>query len=321
MKNRYYLLLACWVLALPVKANDESDSLSLTANVLERYNVNMAAGGGVSDLIEVSPIDYTYSEWEEYGDPYNCQYEPEANTVDKGVVFSQDLYCVQKQMRYKYTWINAVLSKTETEYQEIDAEHTQDAVGTLTYTYVTEYGAWTNKGGVYSCSSYSPSQDTVDSGVSFAQSRTCAQNQSREAYTYKVNDVNGSRSLFSSATETKTISVNESRVVTGTKVVIKNWAVVYEIPSYQTFGPTLPTTIGINGVTYNRSNSAKSGVCDTTTSYFKGTVVGDWSDHGVLWQVLFYSCQQLIGCTDIKASEIAEWYSYLSAIFVFYVCF
>ncbi len=211
---------------------------------IERYVVDLENSDS-SDMVEVAPIDYGYSEWEEYGEPYDCTFTPSVETVLKGEVFDQVQACLAQERRYKYTYEYAVLTKTEEEFRYVDAERVIEAVGILTFSYVDEYTAWSNIGSVYSCSGYSPSTSTVNSGVTFTQTRSCSQSQQRTKFTYKVNDITGARELSATGTESKVISVGQSRQATGTKAVGGHWR-LYGI-GYGPFHLIMGDLLGMGG--------------------------------------------------------------------------
>ncbi len=199
-----------------------TDSFEVDAGIIERFSVNVnSMSSGV--LIEAAPIDYSYSDWIEYGEPFNCTFEPSTSTILKGVKFNQTQACLQQEARNKYTYTYAELTNTEQEFRYVDAEREIERVGILTYSYVTEYSSWSNDGSIYSCGGYSPSTGSVNSGTSFTQTRTCSQNQIRTKYIYKVNDITSERSTDSLVTESRVISVKQSRRATGTKATHK-WA-------------------------------------------------------------------------------------------------
>ena len=74
--------------------------------------------------------------------------------------------------------------------------------------------SWTNVGGLYSCTTWSPATSTVNLGVIFTQTNSCKQNQSR-ARRYKVNGV-----TIDTTIEAQAISVPGSKQATGTKVTV-----------------------------------------------------------------------------------------------------
>jgi hypothetical protein len=74
---------------------------------------------------------------------------------------------------------------------------------------------WANNGGIYGCETWSPTADTVNYREKFTQNRDCSQDQTRQVNTYIV-DKDGNKTLDSSETEHKTITVSESQQEIGT---------------------------------------------------------------------------------------------------------
>lgn len=75
---------------------------------------------------------------------------------------------------------------------------------------LVETTEWVNDGGLYNCSTWSPSVDSVNFREEFTQNRNCSQDQTRQVNTYIV-DKDGNKTLDSSETENKTLTVTESQ--------------------------------------------------------------------------------------------------------------
>ncbi|MGL1337461.1 hypothetical protein ACSTJQ_12830 [Vibrio parahaemolyticus] len=87
-----------------------------------------------------------------------------------------------------------------------------------TRTIAVSVSGWSNSGGVYSCSGWSPSTGSVASGTGFTQTRSCKQMQVRTWY-YK----DGS-TVVTTRPENRVVNTSQSRGATGTKVVYGSWA-------------------------------------------------------------------------------------------------
>lgn len=89
-----------------------------------------------------------------------------------------------------------------------------------TRTVTVSVGGYSNNGGVYSCSGWTPSTGSKNKGTRFTQSRNCKQKQTR-TWSYKV----GSTSI-GSRTEDRVINTTPTRSATGTKVINGSWKLI-----------------------------------------------------------------------------------------------
>jgi hypothetical protein len=80
---------------------------------------------------------------------------------------------------------------------------------------LVETTEWINEGGLYNCSIWSPSVDSVNFREEFTQNRSCSQDQTRDVNTYTV-DQDGNKVLDKTEKENKTISIPESQQAIGT---------------------------------------------------------------------------------------------------------
>lgn len=178
-------------------------------------------------------IGTTNGSWEAWNDSsshYDCgSYSPSTSTINYGQVFTQTRTCKQDQTRNRTIyddWADGSQSvnRTESDYQTINENETRSATGTKNYvaSTSTSTGSWSNSGGVYSCSSWSPSTSTVNSGTRFTQTRTCKQNQTQPVTTYN-HWADGSTTVKSTSSNSRAVNVNQSQTATGTKPITGTW--------------------------------------------------------------------------------------------------
>ena len=106
----------------------------------------------------------------------------------------------------------------------------------LTRTVAVSVGGYSNNGGVYSCSGWTPSTGSKNKGTRFTQSRNCKQKQTR-TWSYKV----GSTSI-GSRKQDRVIDTRPTRTATGTKVVNGSWKLIDSFVSMQ--GPAGIVPVG-----------------------------------------------------------------------------
>ena len=184
---------------------------------------------GTKNFISSSRED-VWSNWNDVGLHYNCDsWNPNVSTVNYGASFTQNRNCSQNQERTRNVydvWAdgNETLNHVETGTQTINEQESQLATGTKNYvaSTSTSNGSWTNSGSLHSCSSWTPSTSTVNSGQSFTQTRVCKQNQVQTVTTYN-HWANGTTTVASTTQNTKTINQNQSRAATGTKPITGHW--------------------------------------------------------------------------------------------------
>ena len=123
--------------------------------------------------------------------------------------------CTQPTKRYRY------YKHGSTEVAKIAEYSTRSYSESVTVTGVTygSWSGWSNSGGVYSCSSYSPAASTVATGTTFTQSRSCSQKQTRTRDVYnKLSD--GTTYKTGTNSGSQVISVTQTKGnVAGTKIV------------------------------------------------------------------------------------------------------
>ncbi len=178
----------------------------------------------------VSEREESWSNWNDVGLHYNCNtWTPNVSTVNYGDSFTQNRNCSQDQNRTRNVydvWADGTetLNKTESEAQTIIETETQGAIGTMNYvsSTSTNNSSWTNSGSLHSCTSWTPSTSTVNSGQSFTQTRVCKQSQVQTITTYN-HWADGTTTVKSTSQNTKTIDQNQSRSATGTKPITGHW--------------------------------------------------------------------------------------------------
>jgi hypothetical protein len=200
-----------------------------------------------------------WSNWSDTGGHYDCgSWSPDPSTINYGESFTQTRSCSQNQERERYVydvWAdgNETLNTTEIESQTITEEESRGSVGTKNYvtSTSTSTGSWSNSGGVYSCSSWSPAASTIDSGTIFTQTRTCKQNQTQTVTTYN-NWADGSQTINSTSSNSRTVNVDQTQTATGTKPVTGTWVKTgqdYGSTKYGCTGSWLSGTCSPIGVT------------------------------------------------------------------------
>lgn len=90
------------------------------------------------------------------------------------------------------------------------------------------YGEWSNSGSPYDCTVWAPSKNTMSSGVSFTQTRSCSQLQSRTVNSGALPE------------ETQVIVTNDSKNEVGLLSCPEYEFAVYQLGAY---GSTLNTTL------------------------------------------------------------------------------
>jgi hypothetical protein len=129
--------------------------------------------------------------------------------------------------------------------------------------------SWTNSGDQYGCSNWSPSVDTIESGVSFVQTASdCKQDQIRTVTPRQKNSRTGAiKALTAQSTvETQAIAETQTRSAVGTKIIGS------KINAFSASGSALvneTSTLlweGVNIAQYKlKSNSGVSGIPTTDT--------------------------------------------------------
>ncbi len=173
----------------------------------------------------------SWSSWTDKNGHYSCgSWSPATSTINYGQSFTQTRSCKQDQTRSRTEYNNwadgsKTVKRTETDTRTINENESKSATGTKNYVTSTAYGSWSgwsDSGGQYSCSSWSPSTSTIEQGVRFTQNQSCKQNQTRSRTVYNV-WADGTQTYKSTENQSKTINETNSRTATGTKVVYGTW--------------------------------------------------------------------------------------------------
>lgn len=220
--NKSYILAFLSIPFLSI-ASDSTDSTIFSAEI---YNISVNNNNGKVILdnplvrSDVSP----WTNWTLINEPINRDpWTPKPSTVNMNQSFLQTSECDDNEIRTQTTTNHyadgQVIEIVDSEYNEVLVNISQSAVGTKNYVVTTEikYGNWIDVGKHYSCSTWTPSASTINSGVKLTKKRSCKQNQSQNVKTYNVWS-NGTKTLASERNNTKTISESESQKSTGTKV-------------------------------------------------------------------------------------------------------
>jgi hypothetical protein len=178
----------------------------------------------------------SYGSWSGYSNvngAYACSgYSPDTSTVSWGSSFTQSRSCSQNQSRSRTiydVWASgaSTVQGTGSDDRTISVTQNRAATGSNDYIASTSYGSWSsysNVGGAYNCSGYTPSPSAVNWGTRFTQSRSCSQNQNRLRSTYNV-WASGARTAKGTESGTRTVSVTQVSSATGTKDYIAGTSV------------------------------------------------------------------------------------------------
>jgi len=189
-------------------------------------------------------ISSTFTSWTDTGSGYSYgTWSPAASTQTSNFTqsrsYSQDQERTRTE-REQNSYTNAIRntgSFTETQTITESQNRTIDVSA----------NSYTNTGGTYSCTGWSPATNTVDEGTNFTQTRNCQQDQEK-TWTYKA----GSTTIHDRA-QSQTITVQESRSATGTlKVCLYNTSSSNK--TYYLEGQ-FGNTIYLNGASYSNGFS------------------------------------------------------------------
>lgn len=217
---------------------DSSDFFSLNADELNGgtkssviANISISNTTSLDTDTNAPPYiigeDHVGGDWRNITAPYNCQeWMPHSDTVGFGAPFKQVQECDvtrERDIQVYNIWSNGNRTlKYQYKDEQSDGVITErQAIGTKHYItgQSVTYSPWSNSGSPYSCSSWSPSVNTIDLGKKFTQTRSCQQKQIQ--YKKTLNDwTDGRFDLAKSETLTNTINNNQSRSATGTKDVV-----------------------------------------------------------------------------------------------------
>lgn len=169
-----------------------------------------------------------WSQWQYEGSPYDCDsWSPSRSAVNLNQQFQQSRTCSQKQISDRDimdVWRSGkeTFNRSEVRSSETIVNQSKSNVGTKDYvtrSSTTSWSGWSNVGQHYGCGLWSPSPSTVDYGRSFTQNRACSQSQTRYRTDY-YDWASGARTYGSRDTDSRTVSVTESRPATGTKSLV-----------------------------------------------------------------------------------------------------
>ncbi len=217
--------------------------------------------------------------WSNSGGAYSCGgYSPSTSTINLGSSFTQSRSCSQNQTRSRTVynvWKNGVKTYKSTDSGSQTISVTQSKAATGTKDYITgssngSWSSWSNSGGVYSCSGYSPSTSTVDYGKSFTQNRSCSQKQVRSRTIYNVWK-SGKKTTKTTEAGSQVISVNQSRTATGTKNIVvssQSSTGAWFYTASAVCGGWSPSTSGVNsGSSFTQKQSCSRARARDTTVY------------------------------------------------------
>jgi hypothetical protein len=163
----------------------------------------------------------TYSAWSNTDSAYGCTaWSPSPSNYTSATQFDQTgSGCSVDQQRSRQdeqvettTGAERANGSPVTETQTIGGQ-------TSSRTYLMNFSGWTDSGGVYNCSAWTPDASTVASGTAFTQTANCSINQTRGAEGYTL--VNGGwveDPAVPYRTETQAIARSASQTATGTKI-------------------------------------------------------------------------------------------------------
>jgi len=221
----------------------------------------------------------TYTAWTNSGSITGCtNWSPATSTVTIGQAFTQTATdCKQAQTRTRQdreveTTTGAIRNagSPATETQTITVSSTRQATGTKeTWVAISPtYSTWANSGSVYNCTAWSPSPDTVNSGTSFTQTRSCSQNQVRTVQNREQETTTKEIRNTTTSSESQVVTVSQSQTAIGTKPL----AVVPSINSFSATATWNRITCGwVGNASWSGSNVASYTVSWPAGSAAKGT--------------------------------------------------
>ncbi|MGD1527121.1 hypothetical protein [Vibrio owensii] len=150
----------------------------------------------------------TFSEWNQKGERYDCVIDSPLST-NQTSNFTQNWKCKQD---YTQQVTLREYDRFADTYRDVGTrtDEKTEIVNDPRSISVSASG-WTNTGGVYSCSGYSPATSTVRNGKSFTQSRNCRQNQVSKVTHY----LNGAK-VYEFSNQ-RYINASQSRGATGNR--------------------------------------------------------------------------------------------------------
>jgi hypothetical protein len=217
-------------------------------------------------------VSVSWSGWSNYQGVSNCSsWSPATNTRQQGVRFTQERYCDQGRVRTR----SYSSGQSASEYVTIRVRQTQSAFGTDIGVTGQSTGAWRNTGGIYSCSTYSPTSSQVNWGQNYTGTRTCSQNQYRDVVS-TISYADGSKRQ-STARQTQVAKPTSTTSMVGTRNYVLRTETVFSHYSYGSnfnCGTWSPAVSSVNdGVSFQQSRSCtryRYRYNDTYTVYASG---------------------------------------------------
>ena len=152
------------------------------------------------DETETRTVSVSYTGWTDTTRDSYSSWSPVANAQTS--TFTQTRTYSQNQTRDRIYKADGATLKTVTETQTLTSRSESRTV-------TVSWSGWIDGGSHYDCGAWSPATNTIGYGVSFTQTRSCKQDQTRNR-TYSA-----SGSTVATKTETQTINENESQSATG----------------------------------------------------------------------------------------------------------
>lgn len=206
--------------------NDGSETFNRTDTDAQTISVGQSnPSTGTRDFI-TGEEPSSWSGWSNNGGVQSCSsWGPSTVDYPSGQSFTQTQTCQQPQSRSRtinYVWKSGARTYKTTEFDSrtVSVSDSRPAIGTKAKTEVSRscgsYSGWNDSGGMYGCSSFSPSTSTVAAGTMFSQSRNCSQNQTSSCQV-TVYWSDGTTSSGGSQSSSRTVSVTDSQYAIGTK--------------------------------------------------------------------------------------------------------
>ncbi len=220
----------------------------------------------VANQSESRTVIVTVSNWGNSGGVYQCSgWSPSPSMVEYGESFSQSRSCKQNQQRtWSYTASSANID-SRTESRTVNTSQSQNATGTMMHwvSYPSTFTSWTNDGGRYGYSGWTPGFSTQTSG--FTQTRSYSQDQTRfEQKRQRETHTNQIRNTGSPIKRDRTVTGSESR---GIDIDYSNWV---DNGGHYSCGSWAPPANTINeGKSFTQARSCKQN--QTRTKYYRSS--------------------------------------------------
>jgi hypothetical protein len=179
---------------------------------------------GKMDYVDGQSIKL-WSAWSNVDVPHSCSvWGQNPSVVDLDQDYTQNRACLQDQSSSRDiydVWKSGAETflRTEDRAKSIDDPQSQQMTGTRDYITTTEtrdWSAWSNSGGIYGCSTWSPSRGSVNLDEPYAQTRSCSLGQVSKRDIYNVWK-SGNKTLLRTENRAQTIPVPQSQQMTGTR--------------------------------------------------------------------------------------------------------